>query len=89
MRGGPPSLPGGMDPDEVFRRQGAEELRRLVRTEAVDYLSHRIREAAGRKGGPDAGDTGGARGDPSRRLPLAVPADGGALRLRVSPRRIA
>lgn len=48
-------LPGGMDPDEVFRRQGAEALRRLVRTEAVDYLSHRIREAAGRKGGPDAG----------------------------------
>lgn len=30
-------------------------LRRLVRTEAVDYLSHRIRKAAGRKGGPDAG----------------------------------
>ena len=48
-------LPGGMDPDEVFRRQGAEALRRLVRTEAVDYLSHRIRKAAGRKGGPDAG----------------------------------
>ncbi len=48
-------LPGGMDPDEVFRRLGAEALRRLVRTEAVDYLSHRIREAAGRKGGPDAG----------------------------------
>ena len=48
-------LPGGMDPDEMFRRQGAEALRRLVRTEAVDYLSHRIRKAAGRKGGPDAG----------------------------------
>ena len=48
-------LPGGMDPDEVFRRLGAEALRRLVRTEAVDYLSHRIREAAGRKGGPDVG----------------------------------
>lgn len=41
--------------DEMFRRQGAEALRRLVRTEAVDYLSHRIRKAAGRKGGPDAG----------------------------------
>lgn len=48
-------LPGGMDPDEMFRRKGAEALRRLVRTEAVDYLSHRIRKAAGRKGGPDAG----------------------------------
>ena len=46
-------LPGGMDPDEMFRRKGAEALRRLVRTEAVDYLSHRIRKAAGRKGGPD------------------------------------
>lgn len=48
-------LPDGMDPDEVFRRQGAEALRRLARTEAVDYLSHRVREVAGRKGGPDAG----------------------------------
>lgn len=55
-------LPGGMDPDEVFRRQGAEALRRLVRTEAVDYLSHRIREAAGRKGGPDAGGYGRCSG---------------------------
>ncbi|MFS2806205.1 CHC2 zinc finger domain-containing protein [Parabacteroides distasonis] len=48
-------LPGGMDPDEVFRRQGAEALRRLARTGAVDYLSHRVREAAGRRGGPGAG----------------------------------
>lgn len=39
-------LPDGMDPDEVFRRQGAEALRRLARTEAVDYLSHRLRERA-------------------------------------------
>ncbi|WP_455637303.1 DNA primase, partial [Parabacteroides sp.] len=44
-------LPGGMDPDELFRREGAEALRRLARTGAADYLSHRIREAAGREGG--------------------------------------
>ena len=81
-------LPGGMDPDEMFRRQGAEALRRLVRTEAVDYLSHRIRaERRTRR----RGDTGGARGDPSRRLSAGrVPAGGGTLQgYGYPPRRIA
>lgn len=32
-------LPGGMDPDEVFRRLGAEALRRLVRTEAAEVVT--------------------------------------------------
>ena len=41
-------LPDGMDPDEVYRRKGSDELARLAREGTLDYLSYRIRQAASR-----------------------------------------
>lgn len=41
-------LPDGMDPDEVYRRKGSDELARLAREDTLDYLSYRIRQAASR-----------------------------------------
>lgn len=42
-------LPDGMDPDEVYRRKGSDELARLAREGTLDYLSYRIRQAASRR----------------------------------------
>ena len=39
-------LPDGMDPDEVYRWKGSDELARLAREGTLDYLSYRIRQAA-------------------------------------------
>lgn len=41
-------LPTAMDPDEVYRRKGSDELARLAREGTLDYLSYRIRQAASR-----------------------------------------
>ncbi|MDD2952857.1 MAG: CHC2 zinc finger domain-containing protein [Parabacteroides sp.] len=41
-------LPDGMDPDEVYRQKGSDELARLAQDGTRDYLSYRVRQAASR-----------------------------------------